>query len=288
MMFRRRTQNRSTQSGFLAVTTGLAAVVSLVLAAPLLAQTKRTYRYGEYNPNHQTVDLFQGAEDGQISVKFIPLNDQKGNVLIENKTDKPLNVRLPEVFAGVPALAQFGGGAGGVGGGGLNAGFGGGGGNQGLGGGFGGGGLGGGGAGGVGGVGGVGQFNVPAEKVAKLPVKLVCLDHGKRTPTPAMKYDLRPLDEYTTKEGVYELVQIMNTGRISHSQAQAAAWHLNNDMSWQELAAKYIERANGQRYPYFHRGDLKVAVEVARAARRMATEKSQQEAKTTSPGEMTE
>src|SRR5512135_1833292 len=58
----------------------------------------------------ETVEMFQAVKDGQIAVKFIPKSSLQANVLIENKTDKPLSVKLPDAFVGAPVLAQFGGG----------------------------------------------------------------------------------------------------------------------------------------------------------------------------------
>ena len=86
----------------------------------------------------------------------------------------------------------------------------------------------------------------PAEKRSgKLKVPTVCLDHGKREPRPAVPYQIKPLESYTTKPGVRELCQMLGNGQIDRRAAQAAAWHLNNDMTWQQLAAKRIRHANG-------------------------------------------
>ena len=60
----------------------------------------------QYDPNAQTVEMFAAIEKGDIAVKLIPKDSTQCQVLIENKTDKPLNVKLPEAFAGVPVLAQ--------------------------------------------------------------------------------------------------------------------------------------------------------------------------------------
>ena len=57
-------------------------------------------------PTDQTVEMFAAIEKGDIAVKLIPKDSTQCRVLIENKTDKPLNVKLPEAFAGVPVLAQ--------------------------------------------------------------------------------------------------------------------------------------------------------------------------------------
>ncbi len=44
-------------------------------------------------------------EKGDISVKVIPKDSTQCRVLIENKTDQPLSVKLPDAFAAVPVLA---------------------------------------------------------------------------------------------------------------------------------------------------------------------------------------
>jgi hypothetical protein len=39
---------------------------------------------------------------------------------------------------------------------------------------------------------------------------------------------------------------------VSRPVAQAAAWHVANELSWNELANKRVERANGPAELYFH------------------------------------
>ncbi|MCA9101688.1 MAG: hypothetical protein KDA63_11085, partial [Planctomycetales bacterium] len=95
---------------------------SIVAASASAAERRAAPRYGAYNPEHETVDLFEAAAAGAIEAKLYVTPDKTGRVVIENKTDAPLNVALPEAFAGQPVLAQFGGGGfggGGLGGGGL-------------------------------------------------------------------------------------------------------------------------------------------------------------------------
>jgi hypothetical protein len=225
-------------------------------------------------PEHESVEMFQGIEDGRIDVKLIPKDSTQCNVLIENKTDKPLSVQLPAAFAGVPALAQFGGGGMGGGGfGGNNSG------NQGFGGGMGGGmgGMGG----GMGGMGG-GFFNVPPEKVGKLTCPAVCLEHGKKDPRPAIPYEIRPIDQCTERTGVHELLAMLGTGKLSQRAAQAAAWHLQDGMSWQQLAAKRLRFADGTSRSYFHPAELQAGMRIAATAVRIAEQRKQQDA---SPGE---
>ena len=132
------------------------------------------------------------------------------------------------------------------------------------------------GGGGMGGMGG-GMFSVPAESVGKLDVPTVCLDHGKREPRAAIPYEIKPLDSYTTKPGVRELCQMLGAGQVNRRAAQAAAWCLNNDMSWQELAAKQIRRAGGAAQPYFSAAEIQAAMQAASAAKRLADEHQQEQ-----------
>ena len=257
----------------------------LLLATTVLAADRRARltKIGGYNPADPTVEMFEAIEKGDISVKLIPKDSTQCRVLIENKTDKPLNVKLPKTFAGVPVLAQFGGGGMGGGRGGGNRGGGGGGmggGNQSMGGGMGGGGMGGGGMGG-GGMGGGGMFNVPPEKVGQLKVTTVCLEHGKDEPRAAIPYEIRPLESVTTKSGVHELCQSLGNAQLNQRAAQAAVWHLNNDMSWQELAAKRLRSANGTSRPYFTPAEIQNGMRIAVTARDVAEKRRAQDAHTT-------
>jgi hypothetical protein len=233
----------------------VAAVIGCSLTALATADDARPAKEEVAKP--RTVEMFKAIDDKEIEVKFIPKNSKGATVLVKNLTDKPLSVKMPEAFASVPVLAQagFGGGVGG-GGGGVQAG----------GGGFGGGGMGMGG----GGMGGGGFFNVAPEKVGKIKVATVCLEHGKRDPRPRTPIKLIPLEEWTDRPAVVELCKMLGRGAIDQRSAQAAAWHLQNDMSWQELASKEIKHVTGAREPYFHRAEIMRAMQIAQAAKVIA------------------
>lgn len=246
---------------------GLAAALLLLVAAVSTAAEGRSRlaKSGEYNPANETVEMFAAIEKGDIAVKLIPKDSSEGRVLIENKTKKPLNIKLPASFAGVPVLAQRNNGGGGnnrssnrSGG---NSG-----GNQSMGGGM--GGMGGGGMGG-----GMGMFNVAPEKVGQIKVTTVCLEHGKREPHEQVPYEVKPIETVTTKAGVRELCESVGAGKVDQHAAQAAAWHLNNGMSWQELAAKQIRRAGGARKPYFTAEEIQGGMGIASASVRLAKER---------------
>ncbi len=242
---------------------GLWAVV-LTVPGLLLAAERRVkqQRADEATSKHEAVEMFQAMKDGVIDVRFIAKDMTAARVIITNKTKKPLSVELPAAFAGVPVLANnhMGGGGGGFGGGGGGLG---GGGGQGVGGGFGGGGGGGRGGGG-------GFFNIAPEKVRNIKVACLCLDHGKPDPNPRMKYEIKPIETYVDRPAVIELVKAFGDGGLPHGAAQAAVWHLNNDVSWEELAAKRTgpRPLIGEKAPYFSRQQLNVGVAIAAEASR--------------------
>lgn len=218
------------------------------------------------------VDLFEARDAGSIDVRFIAKSDHEGRIFITNKTPGEVQVKLPDAFVGVPVLAQFGGG--GQGGGGFGGGGQGGGGNQAVGGGGGGGGFGGGGQGGGGG----GVFSVPPEKITKVSVPLLCIEHGKPDPSSSNAYEIQPVDTYVDRPAVVELLKAFGRGELQHNAAQAAVWHLNNDLTWDQLAAKLTgTRRHLSRSPYFNRFELQEAFAYAHEANRRGTQAVQEE-----------
>ena len=210
------------------------------------------------------VDVFEGIEKGLLDVKMIPKDAMGGNLLIENKGDKPLNVDFPAAFIGKQVLKQFGGGqqgggqhggggfgggqlGGGGGGGGQQQGGGAGGGQQGGGGGFGGGG----GGGQQGGGGGGGFFSVPADKIIRITYRSVCLEHGKPEPNTRMTYRIGKVEEFSDNPVLEETLKMVSNGQLDPQAGQAATWHITDKMSWEQLAAKAIQHTNRPPTPYF-------------------------------------
>ena len=151
---------------------------------------------------------------------------------------------------------------------------------------FGGGGMGGGmgGMGGGMGGGGGGLFNVAPGKVGKIKVQTLCLEHGKPDPNPRMKYKIVKIDSVVEKQEVIELCKLLGQGKLPQNTAQAAAWHMTDDMSWQELATKdRIRLRNGFTRKFFSPIELRYAVEVVREVYSRA-EKAK--ATAVSPGEI--
>ena len=58
------------------------------------------------DPNAVSVEMFDGIANGDLDVKVIPKDSRQATILIENKTDKPLSVKLPDAFGAVPVLRK--------------------------------------------------------------------------------------------------------------------------------------------------------------------------------------
>jgi hypothetical protein len=113
--------------------------------------------------------------------------------------------------------------------------------------------------GGMGGMGGGGFFSVPPEKIVSVEFNSVCLEHGKPEPGPRHEYRLVRVEQVTQDPALKELLSMVATGRINTQVAQAAAWHLSDDMDWDELANKVVVRAPLPPMPYFTQRQLLAA-----------------------------
>ena len=255
--------------------------IAIALALGAMALTPTDGHADVRGDDAINAEFFAAMDAGKIDVKYIPRDATQANVLVKNLTDKPLNIQLPAAFAGVPVQAQMGGmggggmggmGGGGMGGGGMGGGMGGGG--QAGGGGMGGGGMGGGGMGGGGMGGGGGFMRVPPSRMKKMTVTTVCLEHGKPDPNPKVPYKIIPLDQFTKDENVRVVCEALGNGMVTQNTAQAAAWHLMDKMSWQELAAKNrIESKYTGNVRWFSNIELRTAAAVVQEAKRIATER---------------
>ena len=237
-------------------------------------------------------DLFEAQERQLVSVRYIPNDAKSGQIIVTNRTRRPLTLRMPTAFAGIPVLAQMGMGMGGMGGG-----------NQG---GFAAGGIGGGpqttggGAGGLGGqgmngmggggmgMGGGGAFSLPPERSRTFRVPTVCLEYGKPEPSSRMPYQLAKPEAFSSDPKLAVVLESLGRGELSQKVAQAAAWHIANGLSWEKLAAEKIDHAGGiPDEPYFSMVELAAAHRVVvmateLAARRQRTEPSEATEKNTS------
>ena len=223
----------------------------------LKAAKEEAHRLGRFHKTQtpvegfESVDMYDGIANGEVEVTIKAKSSSDSNFFVKNLTDKPLAIKLPKAFSAVPVVRQFG-----------------------QGGGF--GGQGGGGFGGRGGGGGV--FNVPAGKSGKISVKTVCLEEGKKDPKHYIDYVVQPLEKLTTNPEVFELCRMLANDEVAQPVAQAAAWNVENNLSWNELLVKNrIERMDGSFERYFHPNHIRFAVQVVAAA----TERAEQRAKLT-------
>lgn len=223
--------------------------------------------------NAQEVKFFDALDEGLIEATVVTHSSLSARVTVKNKSDKPLRIQLPETFAAVH-VAQFGddfgmggGGGGGGGGGRRGGGGGGGGGAQSTG----------------GGMSGGGTFNLPPEKVYRQNVKTVCLEHGKREPSRHLNYQIQPLDSVTNKEEVHVLCSLVGTGSVDQQAAQAAVWHYNNGLSWEELANKQHKPRidSSQTVPYFSRQQMLYAMNLSKKIEEKLAKEKEAKPKTT-------
>ena len=122
----------------------------------------------------------------------------------------------------------------------------------------------GGGMGGMGGMGGgMGMFNVPPEKVGQSRSPPSASNTARREPRAADPLRNQADGELHHQARRPRVVQMLGNGQINQRAAQAAAWHLNNGMSWQELAAKRLRFANGTSQPYFSPAEIQAGMQIA-------------------------
>lgn len=254
--------------------------VSLVLpalSADSRGAQKKVSTASKSDDSLEHIDVFAGIEQGILDVKMLPQDAMGGNLLIENKGPKPLNVDFPPAFIGKQVLKQFPGvqpGAGNNGpGGGGPGGQPGGNGAQVL-----GGGIGqaqnqnNGAAGNPGGAGrgngnanGNGFFSVPTDKIIRVAYRSACLEHGKPDPTPRMTYRISKVEEFSDDPVLAETIKLVASGEHDPQATQAVAWHVANKMSWKELSEKAISHIGRPATRYF------TAETVARAQKIHAT-----------------
>lgn len=245
-------------------------VLTMGLPSPGFGDSDRPLSSSPFDPNSRQVEMFSALEEGTIQVKLVPANSKGGSLFITNTTQEPLTVKVPQGFVGVPVLAQFGlggnaGGGGGLfGGGGNGLGNQGGGGLQAVGGGTGNNTAGGGAGNGIGAGGGF--FSIPPEKTLRVHYVSVCLEHGKLEPIPRANYAVVPVERYTDDPVLREIVQMVGSGRLDQHSAQAAAWHVANHMSWEQLAAKSSSPVPVAGREYFSSDNLKEARQIVAAA----------------------
>jgi len=226
----------------------LAVVLAIAAVPAVFAREPRGRRPAA--PPAEVHDVLAAESAGLVSVKYIPNDSRSAQIVVTNRSDRPLTLRLPALFAGRPVLAQAAGqGLAGFGAAGApqttggaapqNAGM------------------------NVGGAAGGGMFSLPPEKTKVVRVATVCLEHGRPEPSPIRPYALVELDSYSDDPRLAELLTSVGKGEVSQKVAQAAAWHIANGLTWQQLAAEKIDHAGGDPdEPFFTPAELQAAFRV--------------------------
>ncbi|MFM8284102.1 MAG: hypothetical protein ACKOCW_11170 [Planctomycetaceae bacterium] len=262
------------------------ALLAAAFAGPLFAREPLARRSRERSRPAPPVledagTVLEAESGGLVKVTYVPNDSRSAQIIVQNLSNKPLSLRLPDAFVGVPVLAQMGMGRGGMGGGGMGGGMGGGFGGGGMqtsgGGGFGNQGMNGGMGGGMGGMGGGGvapggAFSIPPEKTRVLRVATVCLEYGKQEPMSRVPYRMQAVESFSTDPRVALVLTALGHGEITQKVAQAAAWHLANGLSWEQLAAERIDHAGGvPDEPFFRADELLAAHRVVEQVNAVAT-----------------
>lgn len=200
-------------------------------------------------------DVFAAIEAGDLEVGVVPRDAKRLTIQLKNKTDRPLTIQMPPALAAAPILAQQPGLFPLPGGGfpnqnqggqqapqqlGLPGGQGNNGGNP------------------FGGNNG-GIFNIPAGRAIKIKADCVCLEYGKPEPDTRMKYELKPLAAVCDKPELVTVLQSLGKEQIDQRVAQAAAWHLTNDLSWDKLVTLVERQVGGVKEMQFQTSEVAAA-----------------------------
>ncbi len=242
--------------------------------APTGNRSKRPVRISRQG-SYQELDLFEAMKNDQIGVLIVPRDFSILKMSIRNKTDSPLLIRAPEVFAAIPAQRAMNGQErasssphGTRSGYGQQS-------SQALG----------------------GSFYQPDPKVQSAarrnsadgsqadepladegdsrgslpkwlirpgkivshPVRCFCLEFGRPDPTPRVPYLLRPLTELTNGPTVRDLLIQFNRHQCSQRVTQLAVWHVGNKVPWQTLAMAQLPRSMAGRNRTFSAREMRAA-----------------------------
>ncbi|HZZ73778.1 MAG TPA: hypothetical protein VFE24_16115 [Pirellulales bacterium] len=118
-----------------------------------------------------------------------------------------------------------------------------------------------------------GIVNVLAEKTAQVRVGCVCMKHGAPDPSPQIPYEIMPIEKYSSDAVLQELIKAFGRGDLNQRAAQAATWHVANNLSWEELANKQVKHLNRPAEPYFSQSEVLAARQYVAECEKLAKER---------------
>jgi hypothetical protein len=235
------------------------------------------------DPEAPVIDVFSGMDNGQIAVRVSAENAREGRIFLTNKTDRPLTVALPKALIAAQVLPQFNQPGGGLFGNnqmGLNNG-----------------------ANGANGANGLAQmvggnampagpgngfpnpggqmnngfapnnfFSIPPEKTVQLNLQSVCLNYGRPEPHSGLTYRLVKVESVTTDPVLRQLLENYSP-RTNRDAQQAAAWHLANGLTWEQIVNLTTQPAPGIAVPLFDAAQVQQARDLISQARKDAAER---------------
>jgi hypothetical protein len=222
----------------------------------------------------EPVDAFLALDAGKLEAQIVVRDAFHARLMLTNPKLVPITVKLPDVMAARPVLAQFGNGTafgmqGSRGGAAPQT------------------------VGATTSVGPFGQqqgqgnngnngnnifnngiFNIPPEQVRTVELRCLCLEHGKPNPRAAVKYELVPLAKVSGDARLAEVLRSYGHGEADRDTAQAAAWHIAGGLAWEKLAGLSQMIALNAEEPWFSSSQLRQAQAlVAKAGERAAAAK---------------
>jgi hypothetical protein len=247
-----------------------------IAATPASSQQPFCVRFGPNDnglppANVVPTDLFLAMEQGSIQARMIVRSQYQAKLILTNASPDPQTIQIPNVLAARPILAQqqnsfFGPQSGNSGNGSAAANA-----PQSVGGSpqgssnrssshngfpsiFNGSGL-------------NNVFNIAPEQVRTIEIKCLCLEYGKPNPRSAVKYELVPLTEVNDDPKLAEVLTSYGRGEADRDVAQAAAWHIANEMNWEKLAGLSQKIAINAEKPVFSSHQLRAAKQLVDTAK---------------------
>jgi hypothetical protein len=214
-------------------------------------------------------ELFAAIDQGAVEAKVVVRDQYHARVILRNKTDAPLTLRLPDAFAARPILAQQGfqfpspnqsqnkqtqpqavsgpfssqsnnqsnQGQ-------QNTNF------------FGNGNV----------------FNIPPESVRSVSISCFCVEMGKPNPRSIHSYELVRFEQVGGDPQLAAVFDRYARGDLDRESVQAAVWHVVNDKSWDELGKLSRKIALNADAPIFTRAQLQLARDLVAHAAKQAGE----------------